>query len=76
MITLLGFFAMFISSIFYNWFLKSFEERTLLALAMVVSCIGSVTTLLYVLDITFGMNPLIFVCLTSTVTDTITLALS
>lgn len=76
MITLLGFGAMLVSSILYNWALKNYEERSLLAFSMVVGCIGSVTTLLYVLNITFGMSPLVFVCLTTTVTDTIVLALS
>jgi hypothetical protein len=33
--------------------------------------IGSVTTVLYVKKITFGLSPLAFVCLTSTVTDTL-----
>jgi Na+/melibiose symporter-like transporter len=76
MITLLGFLATLVSSVFYNWFLKNFEERNLLAIAMVVNCLGSVITLLYVKNIMFGMSPLVFVCLTTTVTDTVYLALS
>ena len=76
MITLLGFVGTLVSSVSYNWLLKNYEERSLLALAMAVNCLGSVATLLYVLDITFGMKPLVFVCLTSTVTDTISKTLS
>ena len=76
MITLLGFVALLISSVVYNWFFKNVEERVLLSFAMLVNFLGSVMTLLYVLEITFGMPPLAFVALTSTVTDTIFLALS
>lgn len=76
MITLLGFIALLVSSLVYNWCFKNIEERILLSLAMIVNFVGSVATLLYVLDITFGMPPLAFVALTSTVSDTIFLALS
>lgn len=71
MITLLGFLALLISSIFYIWFFKRFEERSLLIAGNIVNILGSAATLLYVLNITFGMSPLLFVALTSTVTDTI-----
>lgn len=76
MITLLGFCALLVSSLLYNWFLKSVEERWLLSGAMIVNCLGSAMTLLYVLEITFGLPPLIFVALTSTVSDTIFLAMN
>lgn len=76
MITLLGFAALLISSLIYNWCLKNFEERNLLAFASLVYLLGSLGTLLYVLDLTLGINPFVFVALTSTVTDTIFLALS
>jgi hypothetical protein len=76
MITLLGFVALLFSSLIYNWFLKSIEERCLLTVSLIVNCIGSVGTLLYVLNLTFGIPPLVFVAITSTVTDTIFLAFS
>lgn len=76
MITLLGFAALLISSLIYNCGLKNFEERNLLAFASLVYLFGSLGTLLYVLDLTLGINPFVFVALTSTVTDTIFLALS
>lgn len=76
MIALLGFIALLVSSLVYNWFFKNIEERILLSLAMIVNFIGSMTTLMYVLKITLGMPELVFVALTSTVTDTIVLALS
>jgi hypothetical protein len=75
MLTLLGFIAMFLGSMIYNIFFKNFEERGLLAFAMIVNCFGSVGTLLYVTDNMFGINPIIFVAFTSTVTDTMFLAL-
>jgi Na+/melibiose symporter-like transporter len=76
LITLLGFIALLVSSFLYNSFFKSYEERCMLAVAMCINCVGSVMTLLFVLDKTFGLSPFLFVCLTSTVTDTIFLALS
>ena len=76
MITLLGFVGTLVSSVVYNWLLKNYEERSMLGLAMMVNCVGNVMTLLYVLNITLGMKPLLFVCLTSTVTDTIQKTLS
>jgi BT1 family len=39
--------------------------------ACLINMIGSATTVLYTKQITFGMSPLAFVCLTSTVTDTL-----
>lgn len=39
--------------------------------ACVVNMIGAGTTVLYTTERTFGLNPLAFVCLTSTVTDTL-----
>jgi hypothetical protein len=39
--------------------------------ACLINMIGSVTTILYVKKMTFGLSPLAFVCLTSTVTDTL-----
>lgn len=39
--------------------------------ACLINMIGSATTVLYTKQMTFGMSPLAFVCLTSTVTDTL-----
>ena len=76
MITLLGFAALLLSSLVYNLLLKNYEERCLLGIAMLINCLGQIGTLLYVLKVTLGMSPLLFVALTSTITDTIYLAMS
>ena len=76
MITLLGFAALLLSSLVYNLLLKNYEERCLLGIAMLINCLGQIGTLLYVLKVTLGMSPLLFVALTSTITDKIYLAMS
>lgn len=76
MLALFGFVALMLSSLLYNWCFKNVEERILLSLAMIVNFLGSVMTLLYVLEKTGGIPPFVFLALTSTVTDTIFLAMS
>jgi len=76
MIHLIGYAATFVSSVLYNWCFKNYEERTLLAFAMVVNTFGSIMTLIYVLGLIGEIPPLVFVICTSTATDTIYLALS
>jgi hypothetical protein len=76
MLALFGFVALMLSSLLYNWCFKNVEERILLSLAMIVNFLGSVMTLVYVLEKTGGIPPFVFLALTSTVTDTIFLAMS
>ncbi len=76
MLALFGFAALMLSSLLYNWCFKNVEERILLSLAMIVNFLGSVMTLVYVLEKTGGIPPFVFLALTSTVTDTIFLAMS
>ena len=76
MLTLIGYAATFVSSVMYNWCFKNYEERTLLAFAMAANTFGSIMTLIYVLGLIGEIPPLVFVICTSTVTDTVYLALS
>ena len=76
MLTLIGYAATFLSSVMYNCCFKNYEERTLLAFAMAANTFGSIMTLILVLGLIGDIPPLVFVICTSTVTDTIYLALS
>ena len=55
----------------YSGLLKETPIRTMMIIACVINMIGAGTTVLYTLKITFGMSPLVFVVLTTTVTDTL-----
>lgn len=73
---MVGWGALFISMFMYNMCLKTLEVRTLMISALFVNALGSSTTILYTRQITFGLSPLAFVFLTSTITDTLSYAYS
>jgi hypothetical protein len=76
MLELLGFVTLFVSTFIYNGLLRSYQVRSMMICACLVNLLGSFMTVLYTLNITFGMTPLVFVCLTSTITDTLYNALT
>jgi hypothetical protein len=55
----------------YSGLLKETPIRTMMIGACFINMIGAVTTVLYTLKITFGLSPLAFVVMTTTVTDTL-----
>ena len=71
MLGVLGFLTLLISTFIYNGVLKNLEMRNMMITACAINLIGSATTVLYTKQLTFGLSPLAFVCLTSTVTDTL-----
>lgn len=71
MLGVLGFITLFISTFIYSSLLKDLEIMNMMVTACVVNMIGSFLTVLFTKNITFGLSPLTFVCLTSTVTDTL-----
>lgn len=71
MLGVLGFLTLFVSTFLYNGCLMNLEVRNMMITACLINMIGSFTTILYTREMTFGLSPLMFVCLTSTVTDTL-----
>lgn len=71
MLGVLGFLTLLISTFIYNGLLKNLEMRNMMITACLINLVGSLTTVLYTKEMTFGLSPLAFVCLTSTVTDTL-----
>ena len=71
MLTVLAYVTLLVSTFIYNGLLKNLEMRNMMVTACLINLIGAFTTVLYTSDRTFGMSPLAFVCLTSTVTDTL-----
>lgn len=68
---MVGWLALFLSMFLYNMFLKDWECRTMIISALFVNAVGSATTILYTRNITFGLSPIAFVFLTTTITDTL-----
>lgn len=74
MLSVLGFVCLFFSTLIYNKFLKTVPIRKMMITACFLNLLGAITTILFVKQITFGLSPIIFVVLTSTVMDTLVLA--
>jgi hypothetical protein len=58
-------------SIMFNMFLKEKEFTFMMVMASLTNCVGAVLTMSFCLGYTFGIPNFIFVCFTSTVTDTL-----
>lgn len=71
MLSVLGFVCLFFSTLIYNKFLKTVPIRKMMITACFLNLLGAITTILFVKQITFGLSPIIFVVLTSTVMDTL-----
>jgi len=71
LLSVLGFVCLFFSTLIYNIFLKTVPIRRMMITACFLNLLGSITTILFVKQITFGLSPITFVVLTSTVMDTL-----
>ena len=69
LINSLGFFLLIISMQLYNVYLKERETKLMMVIACFTNLVGSIGCILFVRQIYFGMSPLAFMILSSTVTD-------
>jgi hypothetical protein len=58
-------------SLMFNVFLKEKEFTFMMIMASLTNCIGAITTMLFCRGIYFGMPKFLYICFTSTVTDTL-----
>lgn len=71
MLGVLGSFCLFLGTIIYNLCLKEKSVRFMMVIACVTNLLGAGGTLLFLRQITFGMSPMLFMIVSSTVTDTL-----
>lgn len=71
LLQVLSYVTLFVSTFIYSGFLKGWEIRNMMLMALIINAFGAATTVLFTTQNTFGLPPLAFVCLTSTVTDTL-----
>jgi hypothetical protein len=55
----------------YSGLLKEVQIKNMMVSACLINLVGCLSTVMYVKNITLGMSPLVFVVMTSTVTDTL-----
>jgi len=65
----LGFFYLIVAMQLYNTYLKEKETTIMMVIACFTNLLGSIGCILFVREIYFGLDPLAFMLLTSTVTD-------
>ena len=65
----LGFFYLICAMQLYNTYLKERETWIMMVVACFTNLFGSIGCILFVREIYFGLDPLVFMVLTSTVTD-------
>lgn len=65
----LGFFYLIMAMQLYNIYLKERETKIMMFIACFTNLFGSIGCILFVRQIYFGLDPLVFMILTSTVTD-------
>ena len=65
----LGFLYLIVAMQLYNIYLKEKETTIMMVIACFTNLFGSIGCILFVKEIYFGMNPLVFLILSSTVTD-------
>ena len=65
----LGFFYLVIAMQLYNIYLKEKETWTMMVIACFTNLLGSLGCILFVRRIYFGLDPLTFMIMTSTITD-------
>ena len=71
LLQVLSYITLFVSTFIYSGLLKEWETRSMMLTAMIINMVGAAMTVLFTTQRTFGLPPLVFVCLTSTVTDTL-----
>lgn len=74
LLSLIGYATLTTGSICYSIYFKESEFSSMILLACFVNFIGASLTMLFCINVTFGIPPFLFVCLTSTVTDTLYMA--
>lgn len=67
----LSYIALFASTFIYAGLLKNIEIRWMMVTALILNAIGAAGTVLFTTKHTFGLPPIAFICLTTTVTDTL-----
>lgn len=65
----LGFFYLVVAMQLYNSYLKDKETIVMMVIACFTNLLGSIGCILFVRQIYFGMDPLLFMIMTSTITD-------
>lgn len=68
---MISYIALFASMFLYSMLLKENAIRSMMIIACFINMVGAATTALYTKGITFGLSPLAFVIMTTTVTDTL-----
>jgi len=68
---MIGYATLISGSVCFNLFLKEKEFTLMMFVACIVNFVGSMTTMMFCLQIYLGLPPFLFVILTSTVTDTL-----
>ena len=71
MLGVLGSATLMLGTFFYNLALQDKSLRCMMVLACFINMVGSVGSMLFVREITFGLSPLVFIIATSAVTDTL-----
>jgi len=65
----LGFFYLVIAMQLYNMYLKDKDTRVMMVIACFTNLLGSIGCILFVRQIYCGLDPLVFMIVSSTVTD-------
>ena len=71
MLNVVGSLALLISMYFYNLWFKDTEASLMLGICCIINSLGGVNAMLLIRGFSFGMDPKVFVFLTTTVTDTL-----
>ena len=71
MLNVVGSLALLICMYLYNLWFKETETNLMLGICCIINAWGGINAMLLIRGFTFGMDPKVFVFLSSTVTDTI-----
>ena len=71
MLNVVGSLALLISMYGYNLWFKETETSLMLGICCVINSLGGINAMLLIRGYSFGMDPKVFVFLTTTVTDTL-----
>lgn len=71
LLMMFGFVTLISGSMLFNYCFKEINFRVVVLCGVLINLVGSVLTLCFVRQIYFGMDPMLFVICTSTVTDTL-----
>ena len=71
MLGVVGSLCLVVGTVFYNVALKDKSLRCMMVIACITNFLGAIGSLLFVKDMMFGMDPFVFIILTSAVFDTL-----